>query len=70
MIKYLKTKIQDINRLIENYNNEQRKKKNNTSNKNARQNRKTIRESLQNLQGFNEEAALRELGINDIQIGL
>jgi len=74
MIKYLKTKIQDINRLIENYNNEQKKKKNNTSNKNARQNRKTIRnsirESLQNLQGFNEEAALRELGMNGIKIGL
>jgi len=74
MIKYLKTKIQDINRLIENYNNEQIKKKNNTSNKNARQNRKTIRnsirESLQNLQGFNEEAALRQLGMNDIHIGL
>ena len=74
MIKYLKTKIKDINSLIENYNNEQRKKKKNTNNKTARQNRKTIRNSirvsLQNLQGFNEDAALRELGMYDIQIGL
>ena len=73
MIKYLKTKIKDINSLIENYNNKQMEKKYNNKQKIARNNRiekRLIRKSLQNLQGFNEEEAFRELGMDEILIGL